>query len=153
MTNTLMSGKLGTDRTVCVGPRRYRGPAEVPGVILEVECPDWCAEDHTADYANDCPRRLADDFHESDPIFVIPPPSPIGGNCEVQAVLMARLMVHTTEGGLSPDAATIHMPMDGWDGAVDLGVAEADDLIEQLTVYTARLRLMRDQLAAIVGTS
>ncbi|MCX4780123.1 DUF6907 domain-containing protein [Streptomyces sp. NBC_01264] len=153
MSTQLLAGSLDTDRTVRVGPRRYQGPGAVPGLVLQVECPDWCAEDHTADWANGTHRRLSDDFHESAPICVVPMRAPSGDFPDVQALLTARLMVHTTEGGLAPDAAVIFVSLDGWDNTVDMGVEETDDLIAQLTDYTARLRLMRDQLAAIIGAN
>lgn len=136
--------------TVKVGPRLYTGPSDVPDVRLEVECPAWCVQDHAEDFQPGNPRCLLDDFHESEEILVVPPGVVRGDKVEPLAQLRASLMVHTTDGETHPDAASIHMRLDEyWDAYADMGVEEADDLIQQLQEYTARFKELRDHLAAV----
>ncbi|MFG2596692.1 DUF6907 domain-containing protein [Streptomyces sp. NPDC048462] len=150
MIHRLLYSPGETGAPVQTAPRCYRGPADLPDCVVEVECPSWCAEDHAVPVAPGVPRFLDDDFHVSAPITVVPPPEVHGSDVSLLPQLTARLMAHTIEGGVMLGAASIHMELGtSVDAYADLDVAGADDVLRQLREYVVGLQQMRDALAAV----
>lgn len=104
-------------------------------------CPPWCVAEHPAG------EPLADAFHCSGEIAIMPPADTATGNA--LPALEAELMVHV-DGG----EACVYVSSGPFSvGGAELNVHQVDALLSQLDAYRGRLRELRGFLAAFQGVS